>query len=483
MKYQRVAIYVRVSTDLQTEGYSIDEQIVRLRKYCEANDWIIYDQYVDPGYSGGSLDRPGLKRLISDIDKIDTVLVYKLDRLSRSQKDILYMIEDVFLANGVNFVSMTETLDTSSSFGKAMIGILSVFAQLEREQIKERMSLGRVGRARSGKWRGGSNVPIGYKFIDGELIVDPYEALQVREIFRLFLEGESMHSIRSYMSEHYTNKFSNYAHPSIIGKILQNKLYIGMVHYKDTFYPGIHEPIIDQDTFNRAQIRYAEISSKNDRLYRSPFKGSHLLTGLLFCENCGARYFTWTCRRKGAKMGERYAYYKCYSRDANSKMKKIDGCKNPTYPVAVLERVILDEIRKLKFDPHYLDAHLSDPMDHARSEELAVLEKKAKELTDQITRLTDLYTLGLLPVDDLSARIKKINEDKSKIETNIEQIKEEDQKRTGLSRDEILEILDHFDEDIYALELKDQRAIVQALISKIIIGREKNSITIHWKFT
>ena len=147
----KVAIYVRVSTTSQVdEGYSIDEQKAKLTSYCEIKDWNIYDIYTDGGFSGSNTERPALEQLIRDAKRklFDTVLVYKLDRLSRSQKDTLYLIEDVFLENDIEFVSLLENFDTSTPFGKAMIGLLSVFAQLEREQIKERMQLGKLGRAK-----------------------------------------------------------------------------------------------------------------------------------------------------------------------------------------------------------------------------------------------------------------------------------------------------------------------------------------------
>ncbi len=124
----KVIIYVRVSTaDQAKEGHSIPEQLDRLKKYCEAMDWTIVETFIDPGFSGGSLDRPGLKDMIKFIkaEKVDKVVVYKLDRLSRSQKDTLYLIEDVFLNNNTDFVSMNENFDTSTPFGRAMIGILA----------------------------------------------------------------------------------------------------------------------------------------------------------------------------------------------------------------------------------------------------------------------------------------------------------------------------------------------------------------------
>ena len=154
----KVGIYSRVSTQEQArEGYSIGEQVERLKNYCAAKGWILYKTYTDAGFSGANTDRPGMQQLISDVadGKIDMVLVYKLDRLSRSQKDTLYLIEDVFIKNNVNFASITENFDTSTPFGRAMIGILSVFAQLEREQFRERSIMGKDARAKEGLHHGG----------------------------------------------------------------------------------------------------------------------------------------------------------------------------------------------------------------------------------------------------------------------------------------------------------------------------------------
>ena len=153
--------------------------------------WEIVETFVDPGFSGGDTDRPGLKAMIKTVETsdIDKVVVYKLDRLSRSQKDTLFLIEDVFLKNNTDFVSMNENFDTSTPFGRAMIGILAVFAQLEREQIKERMSMGKEARAKEGKWHGGATEPIGYDYdpVTELLNVNEYEAMQVKELFELFL--------------------------------------------------------------------------------------------------------------------------------------------------------------------------------------------------------------------------------------------------------------------------------------------------------
>ncbi|MEQ8187163.1 MAG: recombinase family protein [Candidatus Eremiobacterota bacterium] len=127
----------------------------KLINYCKAREWIISDIYIDPGYSGSNINRPAIQKLITEIKNFDIVLVYKLDRLSRSQKDTLHLIEDVFLNNKVDFVSLSEAFDTFTPFGRASIGILSVFAQLERENIKEWSKLGKKERAKNGLFHGG----------------------------------------------------------------------------------------------------------------------------------------------------------------------------------------------------------------------------------------------------------------------------------------------------------------------------------------
>ena len=163
--------YIRVSTDLQAEkGYSLGEQEERLKAYCKSRNWDLVKIYADPGYTGANLDRPALQEMIRDIKAYDVILVNKLDRLSRSQKDTLYLIQDIFQPVNCSFVSMEESFDTSTAIGIAMVGILAAFAQLERTQIKERMKMGKQGRAKKGLWHGGKQVPIGYDYKDGQLI-------------------------------------------------------------------------------------------------------------------------------------------------------------------------------------------------------------------------------------------------------------------------------------------------------------------------
>lgn len=291
---KNVAIYVRVSTQEQAaEGYSIQEQAERLTKYCEAHGWNITKVYTDPGFSGANRDRPALQLLCSDVKKnmFDTVLVYKLDRLSRSQKDTLYIIEDVFLKNQIAFVSMLENFDTGTPFGRAMIGILSVFAQLERDQIRERSQMGHDARAKEGYFHGGGYAPIGYNYENGLLSINEYEAAIVRRAYKLFLDGLPVHSIYLTMEKEFPagTRFGRITYSSV-ESMLKTILYAGFITWKGNIYPGKHDPIIPYETFQEVQaiIKRRRIEEPQ-RL--TAFQHTTILGGIVFCGYCGARYF------------------------------------------------------------------------------------------------------------------------------------------------------------------------------------------------
>ena len=279
---KRAALYIRVSTLEQAqEGYSVGEQKERLIAYCKAKDWIIADIYVDGGYTGSNINRPGIQKLISETDKFDLVLVYKLDRLSRSQRDTLYLIEEIFRPNNVDFISMQESFDTSTPFGKAMIGLLAVFAQLEREQIKERTWMGRVARAKTGLHHGGGYAPIGYNYEDGKLTINPYEAEQVRKIYEWYLAGLSCKAIAERLQEEgYSNRYSSWNSWSSVRNILSNPIYTGQLHFGDIVVDNAHEAIVPKEQFEAAQILRGK---RQEQFGSTAFQSKHLYTGLMFC--------------------------------------------------------------------------------------------------------------------------------------------------------------------------------------------------------
>lgn len=471
-----VGIYIRVSTLEQAEGgYSISEQTDRLKLFCEAKGWTVANVYTDPGYTGSNTDRPALSRLIDDVknNRLEMVLVYKLDRLSRSQKDTLYLIEDVFLKNKVEFVSMNENFDTTTPFGRAMIGILSVFAQLEREQIKERMAMGHIGRAKNGYWRGGSGAPIGYDFIDGKLIINEYEAMQVREIFELYLQGNPMHKINNIMHEKYTNRYSGWKHPATIGTILKNVTYIGELRYKGEVYPGAHDPIIDLETFEAVQTRIKEIQPTLTRSQKTPYMGMHMLSGILFCGNCGARYFTLNKKKKDCRT---YYYYKCYSRDGNSDMKKMDGCKNPIYAKDILNQIVIDEILKLALEPTLID-DLSNINKSMPDNKMEILNKRISEITKQINKLMDLYQYDTFSLNEISARMDPLKKERDSLEQELEVLSSVS---PLISVEKAKEIVSSAEQIFSSGDEQRMKVYVNSLINKVIIYTDK--LEIHWKF-
>ena len=459
-----IAIYARVSTQEQAlNGYSIDEQIERMEKYCDSFGWKIYKKYVDAGFSGANINRPALQTLIKDVgaNKVDKVLVYKLDRLSRSQKDTLYLIEDVFLKNNVDFSSMNENFDTASAFGRAMIGILSVFAQLEREQIKERSALGREGRAKEGKYHGGGWIPIGYEYINDNLVVNDYEAMQIRELHKLYQQGKSLREIAKIMADKgFTHKNGNWS-PNRIKIALRNDLYIGNVHFGGQTYKGVHEPIIDEHVFNLT----AKIFNSHDYSACKNHGNKTYLASLLFCKRCGARYGSNVSRFE-------YKYYSCYSRrKQHPEIVKDPNCKNKNYRSDVLEKIIFDEIRKLALDT----SKLADLKTEDNSEKISLLLKEIEKIDAQRSRLIDLYSIGSFTSDEITAKIAPLSEKRNKLEKEINSLKS-----SALSVTDATKMIQSFDDILATGDFDKIRQILLALIDRIEI--DGDDIFIHWKF-
>lgn len=331
------ACYVRVSTENQKENYSIEEQKSRLRAFCEAKDIVIGKMYVDGGYSGGNLRRPALQELLRRLPEYDLVIVYKLDRLSRSQKDTLMLIEDYFLARKVDFISVCENFDTSTPLGRAMIGMLSVFAQLEKEQITERFTMGRIARAKNGYYHGGPTAPVGYDYVDGQLIVNEKKARQVRELFERFCRGASIHDCWLHMQARYGTS-GGWSSETQIRHVLVNEVYLGKVKFQGESYPGLHPPVIPEELFSRAQALLQERKSSFSAGSR-PFAPRTLLSGLLICGQCGARFH-----------GE-HGWYVCGGRRKRRREPAdAPACGNRKWRIPELDALVIDTLCQLRFE-------------------------------------------------------------------------------------------------------------------------------------
>ena len=471
----RVALYPRVSGHEQEDNYSVPEQIDRMKKYCEAKGWTVYKIYTDSGFSGSNMDRPGLQAMIKDAEskKFDMVLVHKLDRLSRSQKDTLFLIEDVFEKNNVDFASMTENFDTSSPHGKFIIGILSVFSQLEREKIRERTMIGKESRAKEGKWHGGSTQPIGYDYSieDDMLYINEYEALQIREIADLFLKRTPVRTIANMMTEKgYRHKHGNGEWDAkTIRRVLANKTNLGMIKHNEKFYQGTHKPIFDQKTYDDIMAIMKERKDKYGTTYK-PY--SSLLGGIVYCKHCGGKY-----ARQGNGKGT--YYYSCYSRNkSQKKMIKDPNCKNKNYRAIELDAVIISAITQLSLDPEYIEQVKENKPVNNVGEKIKAINKEIEGINSQISNLMDLYSLGSMPIDVINQKVSALNETKTALEKELESLDVPDTDDEGMTTEQIqtlAAVINNKD-----LTLEDKRKVVQSLIYYIEIDNE--NIDIHWKF-
>lgn len=466
---RRAALYIRVSTLEQAqEGYSVGEQRERLIAYCKAQDWLIADIYVDGGYTGSNLNRPGIQKLMSETEKFDVVLVYKLDRLSRSQRDTLYLIEEIFRPNKVDFVSMQESFDTSSPFGKAMIGLLAVFAQLEREQIKERTWMGRVARAKTGLHHGGGNIPIGYDYEDGKLIVNPYEAEQVRKIYEWYLSGSSLKAITDKLQDAgYTNKYSSYNSWSSVRNILENETYIGRLHFGDVVVDHAHEAIITEEQFNAAQILRGK---RREQFGSHAFQSKHVLTGLLFCGHCGGRYYL---RNTG-----KYSYYACYSRTKQMKnMIKDPNCQNKIWRAQDLEPIIEEKILALLRNPKIAEELAAGkPKAAAPVSKNTAIERRIREIDRQIGKLMELYQQDDIPPELLGEKINRLYGEKTALENSIAPVEE----TNAMPLDLVAELITNAAEIWDFADENQKRRILQSLISRIVLTDDQ--VDIEWAF-
>jgi DNA invertase Pin-like site-specific DNA recombinase len=366
-KRVRCAIYTRKSSE---EG--LDQSFNSLhaqREACEAyvlsqkhEGWeIVATEYDDGGYSGGNMERPGLKSLLADIAarRVDTVVVYKVDRLTRSLADFAKIVEQ-FDGQGVSFVSVTQQFNTTSSMGRLTLNVLLSFAQFEREVTGERIRDKIAASKKKGMWMGGS-IPIGYDLRDRLLIINEVEADRVREIYRLYLElgcvsklQERLEAvgIRSKKRLSKTGKttgdtpFSRGA----LYELLQNPLYLGEVRHKGTRYSGQHDAIVDQKVWDQVQQRLAENTPIKRR--RGSKADPAILTGLLF-DGAGNRFTPSHTMKKG----RRYRYY--VSQAAIKRGKKANH--SPLrLPAKEIEETVRNEVAHLLRSPQRFAECVSD---------------------------------------------------------------------------------------------------------------------------
>jgi site-specific DNA recombinase len=266
----KAAIYARVSTEDQAkEGFSIAAQLKRLNAYCKARDWEISHEYVDNGHSGRETKRPAYQSMMAERDSWDVLVVLKMDRIHRNSQNFTTMMEELSKW-GKEFNSMQESFDTTTAMGRFVMDIIQRIAQLESEQIGERVKMGMIEKAEIGDGYLGFSEPYGYTYHDGELIVDEKEASVVREIFSMYLTGWTLQKIADHLNGNGvpSKRLKQWSKQSV-GRILKNPLYCGHVRWDGIIRQGRHRALVNPEDFNRTQLRMRKSIRNKSRLGKS----------------------------------------------------------------------------------------------------------------------------------------------------------------------------------------------------------------------
>ena len=444
----KAGLYARVSTDSQLEGYSIDAQKEFLISYAKSKDYTEFEFYIDGGYSGKDLNRPAIQRLIEDCKnhKIDAVFVFKLDRISRSQRDTLYLIEEVFNKYDVSFISMRENFDTSSPFGKAMIGVLSVFAQLERETILERTRIGLKKRAEAGLWRGGGKIPFPYRYDrnTGTLVPIPEQVELLHKMISLYISGKSFNAIGNIVG----------MDESMVETRILSITNTGKVPYRDEVFDGQHEAVVSDEL-------YEEILRVNKVRSREKYERHYLLSGKVYCGDCGAKY-------RYQKWGKRLIMY-CYSQQKSKpKYIKDPNCKNKRWDTFEVEDAVLEELFKMSLDIDLFKKTFNIATVNVKNE----LKTRLEEIKKQINNLLNFIASGIA-VDETNKKITELEKEKIVIEEKLisSDQKEKDNKVS-------LDMITNLKATWFDMDFDEQRRIIEHLIDKVVVN--DNEINIYY---
>lgn len=416
--------------------------------YAKSKDYTEFEYYIDGGYSGKDLNRPAIQRLIEDCKnhKIDAVFVFKLDRISRSQRDTLYLIEEVFNKYDVSFISMRENFDTSSPFGKAMIGVLSVFAQLERETILERTRIGLKKRAEAGLWRGGGKIPFPYRYDrnTGTLVPIPEQVELLHKMISLYISGKSFNAIGDIVG----------MDESLVETRILSITNTGKVPYRDEVFEGQHEAVVSDEL-------YEEILRVNKVRSREKYERHYLLSGKVYCGHCGAKY-------RYQKWGKRLIMY-CYSQQKSKpKYIKDPNCKNKRWDTFEVEDAVLEELFKMSLDIDLFKKTFNIASVNVKNE----LKARLEEIKKQINNLLNFIASGIA-VDETNKKITELEKEKEQIEEKLlsSDKKEKDNKVS-------LNMITNLKATWFDMDFDEQRRIIEHLIDKVVVN--DNEINIYY---
>jgi len=495
----RCAVYTRKSTEegLDQDFNSLDAQRESAEAYILSHKhegWVcLPERYDDGGFTGGNMERPALKRLLADIEagEIDCVVVYKVDRLSRSLLDFARIME-TFEKHGVSFVSVTQQFNTTSSMGRLTMNILLSFAQFEREIISERTRDKMAAARKKGKWMGGGLV-LGYDVAPGggRLVVNEKEAAQVRAIYELYLEHRSLIPVvreinrRGWRNKRWISKKGTVHGGSPFTKhtlfrLLTNVIYIGKVNYKGTIYEGEHDAIVDMKVWKRVQELLRRNGRNGGREVRNKYGA--LLKGLLYCVPCNtAMVHAYTMK----KNGRRYRYYVCL----NAQQRGWDACPTKSVNAHDLETFVVDHIRGLGTDEEIVAETIRQVREKSEKR-MAELERERRTLERKLrrlhTKLRELATQAVAPGSDASLtadRLADLQDQIRSIEQRMTSIREEvlSLEREAVDESDLVKALSIFDPVWESLNSRERHRVMHLLIDRIAYDGRDGSVTVSFR--
>jgi len=486
----RTAIYVRVSTEEQAqEGYSIRAQTEKLKSYALLKDWEIFDLYADEGISGKNLvDRPAVNRMIDDIKsgKVNNVLVFKVDRLTRSTRNLVDLI-DLFEEHNCAFNSLTESIDTGTPSGRMFLKIIGIFAEFERENISERSRLGRERKVKEGYTIASFSLSYGYVKEKGQKIqtIQPEEARIVKEIFSMYMdENMSMCGIARTLNDRKIKTKRNAIawDTTTIKLLLTNPTYIGKVRYSmwdESKYfevDGHHERIISDELFYRTQEKIKNMP-KFSRTKR-PRENSYFC-GVLTCGFCGSKFTTHNVASKTDEDGVKQykTSYRCNKKKRYAYPDAVT-CKCPDIAHEKVEKAFSEYIKKIH-DFTENDVDIEDNSVNKEDELLKYIvdcEKQIDNLLNRKKRLMEQYVGEEIAFDDYKDMLSILNEKYEALEGELQRARADipTQKETPalFPSDIVLDLKENWEH----LNNNERMMFLQQFIKKIIISVEKESI-------
>ena len=495
MKKKLVGGYIRVSTERQVEGYSIEGQITQIEQYCQFNGYELVDIYADRGISGKSMNRPELQRMLNDAKngKLDCVMVYKTNRLARNTSDLLTIVEELHRQN-VEFFSLSERMEVKNSTGKLMLQILASFSEFERNTILENIYTGQHQRALEGYYQG--NLPLGYNNIPDnkkELMINQHEANIVKYIFESYAKGHGYRKIANALNHKgYVTKKGNPFSISAVTYILSNPFYIGKIQfakYKDwndkrrkglndnpVIAEGKHTPIISQDLWDKVQARKKQVSKKP----QVHGKGTNLLTGILHCPNpqCNAPMAasnTTNTLKDGTK--KRIRYYSC----SNFRNKGSKVCSANSVRADVIEKYVMDQILEIVKSDKVLKqvverVNQENQVDVAAlNHDIAYKQQQFDEINIKLKNLIQTIEDNPDLTSALKPTIHQYETQLNDITNQMNQLKQQqNQEKPSYDTKQISIILRHIFQNIESMDKSQLKALYLTVIDRIDIRKDEN---------